>query len=183
MSYNWIMDPIKNLNKEQMLKALMALDQYLSAPLTLIVGGGSAMILAHQFPLATTDIDAIPKGLEINELDRLVKMVAHDLNLPIDWLNTYYSTFTYTLPIDYSTRLEPVFKGTHISALALGKSDMLIMKCYAHRSKDVAHAKALVKSGADTDFVEKHIQKLLEKRIPKSQQALDFFNDILDQMG
>lgn len=37
-----------------------------------------AMILAHGFPLATTDIDAVPKGMEIAELDVLVKQIAQE---------------------------------------------------------------------------------------------------------
>lgn len=44
------------------LKALTLLDKYLELKITLLVGGGGAMILAHDFPLATTDLDAIPKS-------------------------------------------------------------------------------------------------------------------------
>jgi hypothetical protein len=55
---------MENLTKDLMLKALLALDRKLNKKVTLIVGGGGAMILAHEFPLATSDIDAIPKGME-----------------------------------------------------------------------------------------------------------------------
>jgi len=64
------------LTKERMLRVLTALDHQLPAKVTLIVGGGSAMILAYAYPLATSDIDAVPKGMEIHELDHYVKLVS-----------------------------------------------------------------------------------------------------------
>lgn len=60
---------------------------------------------------------------------------------------------------------------------------MLILKCFAHRGKDVGHAKALVKQKADIDLVEKHINKLIKKNLPLSKKALDFLYDILDELG
>src|SRR5690606_12289492 len=110
-----------------MKSSLAKLDAHLTEPLTLIVGGGGAMILAHGYPLSTSDIDAVPKGMEISELDALVKKVAKENGLPPDWLNPYFSSFTHTLPSDYSDRLVEVFAGKHMKALALGKEEMLIM--------------------------------------------------------
>lgn len=178
MSHNDFMD--KPLTKKRMLEALTCLDKPLPKSVRLIMGGGGAMILAHQFPLATTDIDAVPKGMTIEELDPYVKQVGLDLNLPGDWLNPYFSTFAVNLPSDFETRLIQVYLGKNLSVMALGKEDMLIMKCYAHRSKDIGHARALLKLGADTDFVEKHIEALKRKQIPGCKEALDFLDDLLD---
>lgn len=170
------------LTAEIMTKALKKLDQLLKQKINLIVGGGGSMILAHKFPLATTDIDAIPQGIDIYELDPYIKSVATDLGLPSDWLNPYFSTFSYVLPEDYKKRLIKVFEGAQITALALGKEDMLIMKCFAHRKKDIAHAKALIKAKADTTFVEKHILFLQKKGLKNADQAIDFLDDLLEEM-
>jgi hypothetical protein len=63
----------------------------------LIVGGGSAMILAHHFPLATSDLDAIPRGgIEFQSLEKYIHLIAEELQLPKDWLNPYFSTFSHT---------------------------------------------------------------------------------------
>src|SRR4051794_13510469 len=105
-----------NLTSQLMLNALSHLDNKLAAPLKLIVGGGGALILAHQIPLSTTDIDAIPKGMEISDLDTLIKEVAQELNLPVDWLNPHYSTFTHVLPQDYGTRLVKIGSFKNIEA-------------------------------------------------------------------
>ena len=51
-----------------MRSALNRLDESVSEPFILNRGGGGAMILAHGFPLGTTDIDAAPKGMDIAAL-------------------------------------------------------------------------------------------------------------------
>lgn len=167
-----------SLTAEIMKRALNRLDEKLDSPLTLIIGGGGAMILAHDFPLSTTDIDAVPKSMDIATLDPLVKAIAKELGLPPDWLNPYFSSFTHTLPNDYEKRLVSVFEGAHLRGLALGKEEMLIMKCFAHRQKDVGHARALLKKGADREFVADHIEKLREKGIPQADAALDFLDEL-----
>lgn len=172
----------KVLTAKLMIQAFQALDKKLNQPLLLIMGGGGAMILAHKFPLATSDIDAIPKGLETFELDILVKAIALEFDLPGDWLNPYFSTFSHTLPADYSKRLIRVFAGQHLSVDSLGREEMLIMKCFAHRSKDVAHAKQLLKLGVDLKIVEDQMELLRSKRIPGVQEALDFLDDLLEQI-
>jgi len=168
------------LNKDRMEAALRALDQKLSTPLTLIIGGGGAMILAHGYPLGTSDIDSVPKGMEIQALDALVKEIARAEGLPPDWLNPYFSSFTHTLPSDYGNRLIEVFSGKRLKALALGKNEMLIMKCFARRTKDVGHAKALIRGGADIDFVESHLESLREKGIRGAAEALDFLDELYE---
>lgn len=173
---------MNGLTAEKMLNALTRLDELIEVSCTLIVGGGGAMILAHGFPLSTMDIDAYPKEMPLEKLDVHIKQVAREQGIPVDWLNPYFSTFTHTLPPDYGSRLVEVFRGRNLKALALGKEEMLIMKCFAGRVKDVGHAKSLIKKGADLKLVEKHIESLLERRIPGSREALDFFDDLMEQL-
>jgi hypothetical protein len=173
------------LTEKIMLNALQSLDQKLteaSLKVSLIMGGGGAMILAHHFPKGTTDIDAIPKGQSPEVLDSFVKAVAKELGIEPDWLNPYFSTFAMTLPQDYSSRLIRVFDGIHLTVDALGKEEMLIMKCFAHRSKDIPHARALLKGGVKLELVENRLNELLKKKIPNTQKAIDFLQDLLDEM-
>ncbi|MBC7691721.1 MAG: hypothetical protein H7222_08110 [Methylotenera sp.] len=175
------------LTSKIMIRALQLLSDALSRgkfpKVTLIMGGGGAMVLAHHFPLGTTDIDAIPKGISIEELDPLVKLIAEQEKLPFDWLNPYFSTFSHTLPPDYGTRLIQVLETPSLEVLALGREEMLIMKCFAHRRKDVGHARALVRSGADLEQVEARIEELRKKGIRDSAEALDFLQEILELEG
>ncbi|MCC7442771.1 MAG: hypothetical protein IT285_14140 [Bdellovibrionales bacterium] len=103
-----------------MRKALGALDARLTVDVSLLVGGGGAMVLAHCFKLSTMDIDAVPKGISLVDLDVHVKAVATELRLPPDWLNPYYGSFTHTLPADFESRVVEVFRGKRLTARALG---------------------------------------------------------------
>jgi hypothetical protein len=174
---------MESLTAIKMREALAALDQLLTARVTLIVGGGGAMLLAHGFPLATSDIDAVPQGLTSEELTPFIEKVAMDLKLPSDWLNPWYQSFTYVLPTNYFERLINVFSGKFLTAKALGKEDLLLMKCFAHRQKDVAHARALVRENPDLDLVYARIDELKKRKIPDAAKAEDFLNEILDMEG
>lgn len=167
-----------NLTKTQMLDAIAALDRVIPRQVELIMGGGGAMILAHQIPLVTSDIDAVPRGMSLLEIDPCIKQVGRELGLAPDWLNPYYSTFAHVLPQDYAERLIEVYRGQRLAVLALGKEDMLIMKCFAHRQKDIGHAKALIKKGASVGFVSDHIEALGKKGIPGVREAIEFLDDI-----
>ena len=138
------------------------------------------MVLAHQHPLATHDLDVIPKGMEIGDLDVLVKKVAEDLNIQGDWLNPYYSTFAHTLSSDYEKRLIEVFKRENLIVRALGKEEMLLMKCFAGRQKDISHAKHLIRQKTDVRAVERRIEELKKKGIPGCEKAMDFLDDVLE---
>lgn len=111
-----------------------------------------------------------------------VKSVAKELNIEPDWLNPYFSTFSMTLPVDYQSRLIQVFQGQSLTVAALGKEEMLIMKCFAHRAKDIPHARALLKGKLNIQLVEDRLNELLEKKIPGTQQAIDFLQDRLDEL-
>lgn len=167
-----------------MLKALAALDKKLPGPVTLLVGGGSAILLRHGIPISTADIDALILSSEVTpaEIDPLVKAVACELDISPHWYNDYFNTFTYSLPKDFRERLSPVYEGNKLRALALGKEDLLIMKCFAGREKDVGHARALIRKGVDEKMVTKHMEVLSQKGIPGSETALQFLSDLFDEI-
>ncbi len=172
-----------------MKKALKTLDDKLSAQgfhqVKLLIGGGGALALAHHIPLHTSDIDAIPfkSAIEAFQLDPLIKETGRELGISPDWLNPYFSTFFISLPHDYGDRLITVYQGNSLRALALSATDLLIMKCFAAREKDLLHAKLLIKKGADVDFTEEHIENLRERGIPGAQEALDFLLEAEELAG
>lgn len=168
------------LSKKIMLTALSSLEEILPCPVSLIVGGGGALLLSDQFPLATSDIDAVPKGMSAEELGDYVKTVAIKLKIAGDWLNPYFSTFTHVLPMDFERRLLVVYEGSKLVARALGKEDLLIMKCFAHRQKDIPHARALIRGGADVEFVSTHIESLRKRKTPGVVEALDFLDQMIE---
>jgi hypothetical protein len=173
------------LDATGMRRALELLDAELSAHARLIVGGGAAMVLAYAHPLATQDIDAFAAkgGLRIADLDAAAKKVAKKLDIEPDWLNSHFDTFTGVLPADYATRLRSVFTGKHLSAEALGPEDLLIMKCFAGRDKDLPHARKLLRVAKDLSIVDRQLALLVERRYPGAEKAADFFDDLRDREG
>ena len=172
-----------------MKKALETLDQKLQnsglGRLKLLIGGGGAFGLAYQVPLHTADIDGVPFQSSVTQaqLDPLVKETGRELEISPDWLNPYFETFLGSLPSDYGSRLIEVYNGNSLSAFALGLEDLLVMKCFAGREKDMPHAKILLRKGADIDFVDAHLRSLLAKNYPGAQGALDFLLEAEDQVG
>jgi hypothetical protein len=172
--------PVQRLDRKTLERAFAALDAALPRPTTLIVGGGGAMLLSHQIPVSTTDVDAYPAagGMTVEELDPVVKRVGKELGLPPDWVNPYYSTFAHVLPADYGARLTSVFEGEKLTVRALGVEDLLVMKCFAGRSKDRSHARALLRRSPDLRIVSDRLDQLAEKGVPGAPEALDFFDDL-----
>lgn len=158
--------------------AFRALDERLVAPVTLIAGGGTAMMLAYGIPVRTTDVDAYPARGRLDDIAPHVREVARALGLAPDWVNPHFETFAHVLPSDYGSRLREVFAGERLRVLALGVEDLLVMKCFAGREKDVGHARALVRHGPDLGIVERRIDELVEKGVPGALDAADFLDDL-----
>jgi hypothetical protein len=168
------------LEVEQLRQAFSALDRLLERPVTLVVGGGTAMMLAYRIAVRTSDVDAYPREAKLDEILPAIRAVAKERGLPPDWINPYFETFAYVLPADYGARLRPIFEGARLRALALGVEDLLVMKCFAGREKDVGHARALLKRKPELAIVEGRLQELAERRISGAQDALDFYDDLLE---
>ncbi|HZZ86357.1 MAG TPA: DUF6036 family nucleotidyltransferase [Anaeromyxobacteraceae bacterium] len=161
-------------------RAFERLDALLQSPLTLVVGGGTAMMLAYHLPVRTTDVDAYPREGSLDEALPQIRAVAAELGLAPDWINPHFETFAYVLPPDYGSRLATVFAGARLRVAALGVEDLLVMKCTAGREKDVGHARALLKRHPDLSVVEGRLQALADKRVPGAAEALDFLDDLLE---
>ena len=55
------------------------------------------------------------------------------------------------------------------------------MKCFAHRPKDLGHARALLKLGVEIAIVEGAIEACLKRGIPGAQVALDFLDELVEE--
>lgn len=173
------------MNITQLGRAFKALDQRLHHPLRLIIGGGAALMAAYEIPVKTKDVDGVPDktSMDFADFKREVEAVGRQLDLPPDWLNDYFGTFMFVLPADYGTRLKTLYKGKNLEACALGKEDLILMKCFAGREKDIPHARALMRKEPDLTIVDHRLHELMEKNIPGSQKAADFFDDLCSEMG
>jgi hypothetical protein len=170
--------PRPPLTADGLRRAFEALDARLARPVTLVVGGGTAMLLAHGLPVRTTDVDAYPASGRLDELLPDVRAVARELGLAPDWVNPHYETFAHVLPRDYASRLVEVFAGRRLGVVALGAEDLLVMKCFAGREKDVGHARALLGKVRELEVVERRIEELMDRGVAGARDAADFLDDL-----
>ncbi len=159
-------------------RAFRALDALLPRPVTLVVGGGTAMMLAYGLPVRTTDVDAYPVSGSLDDLAEQIREVARAVGLASDWLNPHFETFAHVLPTDYGSRLRPLFAGERLRVTALGVEDLLVMKCFAGREKDVGHARALLRRQPDLSLVERRLEELAARGVRGAADAADFLDDI-----
>lgn len=166
------------------MEAFEALDRRLKEPLTLLIGGGAAMLLAHAIPLSTHDVDGLPleTALSPAEVGELIRAVAEELHISPHWYNDYFNTFTWALPPDFRDRLVTVFTGRHLLVRALGAIDLLIMKCMAGREKDIGHARVLMRRGADWRAAERRLEELSGKGLPAAEEAVRFLDDLVVEL-
>jgi predicted nucleotidyltransferase len=158
--------------------AFRRLDGRLDRPVTLVVGGGTAMMLAYGLPVRTSDVDAYPVAGRLDDFAPAIRQVAREIGLAPDWLNPHFETFAHVLPADYGARLRDVFQGGRLRVAALGVEDLLVMKCFAGREKDVGHARALLRRRPDLGLVERRIEELVERGVSGAREAADFLADL-----
>ena len=65
-----------HLDRPSLAAAFRALDARLGAPVTLIVGGGTAMLLAHGIQVRTRDVDAYTAKGHLDDIAPLLREVA-----------------------------------------------------------------------------------------------------------
>lgn len=175
------------MDKELAQKALSLLDQKIFDAgmdyVRITVGGGGAMMLAHNFPGKTNDVDGVTTKGSFEEIKALAEQVGDELKIDHDWLNPHFSAFTFYLPADAKSRYTVIFNGKKLVVEALGAEDVLIMKLMAGRAKDLAHIRHLLKCKLDLKIVENRLQELKNNSpyAKSAQKALDLLDDELEE--
>jgi len=174
------------LDRKTLMEAFACLDRHVPGKKSahLVLGGGAAMIAAYDHRLATRDVDATTArgGLRMADLAAASRAVAEEMDLEPDWLNPHFEVYTPVLPSDYGTRLRRVFEGERLRVDALGPEDLLLMKCFAGRDKDLSHARKLVRMAQDLDVVDRRLAELGERGYPGAARAADAFDDLRDEV-
>ncbi|PWU14096.1 MAG: hypothetical protein C5B49_13755 [Bdellovibrio sp.] len=175
----------KKVDAQSLEKILRAFDEEIGKSrkptVHLLAGGGGALIGAYKYQEATADFDALVLQGNLSDFAPEIAAVAKKLDLPADWLNPYFSTFTIYLPKDYRSRCVKIYQGENLLVEALGSQDLLVMKLMAGRSKDHSHILFLAKQAVNFAAIEDRLIEL-EKLFPKEAgRALELFDDLLGE--
>ena len=88
---------LDTMDREELLKALQALDQELDGTYDVVIVGGAAMILHFGSDRATRDVDAFILSGHVSEIRHAVERVAREQDLPADWLNDGAKGYCFVL--------------------------------------------------------------------------------------
>jgi hypothetical protein len=86
--------------------------------------------------------------------------VARVRGLPEGWLNSSVQSYQEVLPPDYETRMTtlPPFGNLHVSLI--GRRDVIVMKFFSGRPKDLADLEELKPTPAELAFVGRQLPRL-----------------------
>ena len=116
--------------KDELFKRLIRLDEDADLMFdddkrfSMVIVGGSALILLEVIARATSDIDALDVSTEIVEL-----LERYDINVGV-------STFINNFPYNHYDRLIELHKGRKIDFYSASLEDIVIAKLYSGRDKD-----------------------------------------------
>ena len=133
------------MDRRELVETLRMLDERLSSSLDVALIGGAAMILHFGASRATRDVDVLVLRGNLAELRRAVKAVAHERDLPEDWLSDAAKGFADILPPDFYHRLTPLpFAFQHLRLYALGRPEQAALKIVALREQDLEDLELLL---------------------------------------
>lgn len=143
---------MEKLDKALLLKALAELGQLVRKPTMLVIGGSAALLLREELTRVTTDCDVMRATPDMGALQEAIRVVADRFDLAGGWLNGSAQTYAEILPPDFEGRLHtlPIFGLLRVALLS--RQDVLVMKLYAARPRDIADMALLVPTAGELQF-------------------------------
>lgn len=133
------------MDEQELVRVLRTLDEHLSSSFDVVLIGGAAMILHFGASRATRDVDVLVLRGDLKELRRAVKAVAHEYDLPEDWMSDAAKGFADILPPDFYHRLTPLpFGFQRLRLYALGRPEQAALKIVALREQDLEDLELLL---------------------------------------
>ena len=165
------------MTRQTLWTALEALGKRATERVLLVLGGSAALILGDTLRRPTDDGDVVASEPGFDQLQRLIRDVADAEHLPPGWLNESIQSYTYILPPDYTMRLVtlPPFGRLHVSLLS--RRDVLLMKVYAMRPRDIEDIRALAPTTDELAFVAAQVTRIAMQEPEKAQDMRDFLDE------
>jgi len=141
-------------------QALAALGTRVHARTEIVVGGAGALILSGELTRATSDCDVIFSNPDMGRLQEDIRAVADNMNLPAGWLNGSIQSYLDILPPDYRTRLKTLPAQGKLEVAVLNRRDVMVMKLFAARARDLEDIATLQPTSAELEFVRNQLPRL-----------------------
>jgi hypothetical protein len=168
-----------SLDRSRLKEAFAALGERMHQPTRVLIGGSGALILGGELNRATTDCDVLYSQPDMGQLQSDIRTVAESCGLPSGWLNGSAQTYTEILPPDYKSRLHSLRPFGRLQVMVLHRQDVLVMKLYAGRPRDLADIAALAVTDTELEFARGQLARLRRidaARTERMRVVLDGFS-------
>ncbi|HSY82481.1 MAG TPA: DUF6036 family nucleotidyltransferase [Gemmatimonadaceae bacterium] len=151
-----------DLSRTQLEGALAALGTACREDTTILLGGSAALILTNALERGTNDGDVIASHPDLGHLQAAIRAVARELGLPDGWLNGSVQSYVEVLPPDYETRVKTLRPFGRLSVSLLGRRDVIVMKFFSGRPKDLRDLEQIAPTAAELAFIARELPRLAE---------------------
>jgi len=166
----------ESLGKQELDGALAALGARVRNRTEILIGGAGALILTGELPRATSDCDVLFSKPDMGQLQEDIRAVAEQKNITSGWLNGSVQSYLDVLPPDFRTRLRTLPSQGKLQISVLHRRDVLVMKFFAGRLRDLKDIEALRPTVEELQFVRNEIPRLSRidtERAKRIEQLLD----------
>lgn len=151
------------MTSKSLQSALLHLGSTLRENASLTLGGSAALLLTGALDRFTDDGDVVESSVDFATLLDAVRQVEVVELAPPGWLNTSIQAYTHVLPADYRSRLVHLPRMGRLDVSLLGRPDVILMKTYAHRPRDLQDLLAVAPTEQELAFVEQCIPRIAAK--------------------
>jgi hypothetical protein len=169
-----------NLDKQRLATAFAVLGARLPRPTRVVIAGAGALVLGGQLKRATTDCDVVLAQPDMGQLQEHIHAVAERLGLVGGWLNGSAQTYVEILPTDYESRLHSLPAYGRLQVLVLDRQDVLVMKLFAGRPRDLADVTALAPTSAEFAFARAQLPRLHLIDSARTERMRAVLDDLAD---
>ncbi len=149
------------LESKRITMMLSSLGRHVDRPIEIIICGGAAAILAHRMKRTTADVDLVFLSYRPPDFEKIKAEVADSFGVNADWLNEGAKGYADYLPDDFRERLIRIdVRSRSVTAWAIGKADLIVMKLASFRPEDLADVDALGIGKDDVKIVKKAVEKI-----------------------
>ncbi len=167
----------RKLTRDTLWAALAALGRQTNQPVSLVLGGSAALILGEALRRPTDDGDVVASEPDLGKLQSAIREVADDQHLPPGWLNSSIQSYTYVLPADYRSRLVELPPFGRLRVWLLGRPDVILMKVYGLRPRDVDDLRAIAPTRDELEFVGAQVGRIAAKEPEKAAVVRAFLDE------
>jgi hypothetical protein len=165
------------MTRETLWTALAALGRRARQPISLVLGGSAALILDNELRRPTGDGDVVTSEPGLGDLQELIRDVAEHEQLPSGWLNGSIQSYTYILPRDYRDRLVTLPPFGRLTVSLLSRRDVVLMKVYGQRPRDVQDLHAINPTPQELAFVRAQLPRIAAKEKERAEAMREFLDE------